>query len=167
MNPRLSFAALMVLMAACGGGDKAPEASASKAAADSALASDAVAFRAQQQKYADSIFNSAASARDVAKRLGATYEVGSVRLRDTVAMLTDKADCLKKARAIDPYVSGVATVWVNMSVIGSDVIRVQESNWTSVAGNAVTACINEAAKGWKFNSSFGTPKAYLVQLQFK
>ena len=54
-----------------------------------------------------------------------------------------------------------------MSVIGSDIGRVQESKWTSAAGNIADACFNEQMKIWKFDATFGKPAAYIVQIQFK
>ena len=54
-----------------------------------------------------------------------------------------------------------------MSVVGSNVVRVQESQWTSQAGNIVDSCLNLASKDWKFDSSFGKTAAYITQVQFK
>jgi hypothetical protein len=56
---------------------------------------------------------------------------------------------------------------VNMGVIGSDIVRIQESKWTSAAGNIVDACLNKAAQSWKFDGTFGKPAAYIVQVQFR
>lgn len=161
---RLALIATMCAAAvACGGDksattDKPPVVSANPGADE---------FRKQQQAYADSVLNSVSSVKDVAKRLGKNYDVGSIQMRDSLAALVAKTDCIAIGRKLDPYLAGTVTLWVNMSVIGTDVIRVQEGTWTSPAGKAVEGCINGHATKWQLDPSFGKPKAYLVQIQFK
>lgn len=122
-----------------------------------------------QQRYADSVLATVKGPTDVVKKLGKGYDLGSTRLRDTVATLALKAKCFENARKTDPFLQGTATLWVNMSIIGSDLIQVQEpdSKWTSLAGNIVVACLNQAAKTWKFDKSFGKPGPYIVQIEFR
>ena len=122
-------------------------------------------YRAQQQHFADSIMNATRTAKEVVDKLGKDYFVGSVRLRDTLAVLTEKSNCYFQGRQTDPYLAGTASWFVFMSVIGSNVVRIQESQWTSAAGNIVTSCLNLAAKNWTFDPSFGKPGAYITQVQ--
>lgn len=126
-------------------------------------------YRKRQKQFADSVLNSTGNAKALVAKLGKGYDVGSTRLRDTVAMLAadKKTDCFGIGRKTDPYLAGTVSFWVNINVVGSDVIRVQESKWTSAAGNVVDACLNQAAKEWRFDTTFGKPMAYIVQVQFK
>lgn len=160
---KTTLLALPFALAACGG-EKAPDAA---TAAPPVAAANPDDFRKAQKAYADSVLNATGSAKEIAKKLGDQYDVGSTRLRDSVAILATKADCLKEGRNADPYLAGTVTIMVNMGVIGSDIIRVQESSWSSAAGQRVDGCLNLAAPKWKFDSSFGAPKSYLVQVQFK
>ncbi len=144
--------------------------SANKPAAESAsAAAPGKDFRADQMRYADSVLATVKGPGEVVKKLGKGYDVGSPTLRDTIAALAANARCFDRGRQTDPYLAGTATIWVNMSAIGSDLIQVQEpdSKWTSEAGNFVVACLNDAAKNWKFDPSFGKPGAYIVQVEFK
>lgn len=158
-------------LAACGGGDdKSKDDALGKAQAKiraSALTLDD--YKAKQKKFADSVLNTTTGTKAIVERLGKGYDIGSTRLRDTVAMLASdkKADCFGAGRKTDPYLAGTVTIWINMSLIGSDVVRVQESKWTSPAGNVVDACLNQLAKNWKFDPTFGKIAAYMVQVQFK
>lgn len=156
--------AAAVVAVACG--EKAKD---SAAAGSAAGAPAEVDFRATMQHYADSVFAEVKGPTDVAKRLGKNYAVAPIHLRDTVTYLATQSRCFETARKSDPYLQGTATMWVNMSAIGSDVIQVLESDskWTSPAGNAVVGCLNKAAANWKFDMSFGKPAAYIVQIQFK
>jgi len=124
-------------------------------------------YRKQQAAFADSVLNTASAPAAVAKRLGKGYDVGSTRLRDTLALIAQKSDCFATARKTDPYLAGTVSFYVNISVIGSDIVGVQESKWTSAAGNIVDACLNAQAKSWKFDATFGKPADYIVQVQFK
>ncbi len=130
---------------------------------------DVAAFKKKQAAFADSVLQTAPNAKKVAEKLGKKYEVGSVLLRDTVAFLArdPKRACFDKGKKLDPYLAGTVSFWVNMSVVGSDVIRVEESTWTSKAGELVDECLLESAKSWKFSPAFGAPNAYIVQVQFR
>jgi hypothetical protein len=128
------------------------------------------AYKKQQAAFADSVIRSAPSARKVAEKLGPKYEIAPAMLRDSIAVLAKdpKRACFEKGKAIDPYLAGVVSMWVNISVIGTDVIRVQESQWSSqVGGIAVDACLNTAAATWKLSSALAKPSPYIVQVVFR
>jgi hypothetical protein len=171
MNLKCTMLGSVIALAACGsGGDKVKDDDTAKAQAKiraSALSPED--YRIKQKAFADSVLNTVTPTKAIVERLGKGYEIGSTRLRDTVAMLAadKKSDCFGVGRKTDPYLAGTVTFWINMNLIGSDVVRVQEFKWTSPAGNAVVACLNQAAKDWKFDPTFGKPKAYMVQVQFK
>jgi UDP:flavonoid glycosyltransferase YjiC (YdhE family) len=161
---RKSLSLLVLAASVACGGDSAKSASETEAAVPSTPIAD---FKKQQEHFADSVLNSASSAKDIAKKLGDKYDVGSTRMRDSLAVLAAKSPCFAVGQRVDPYLAGTVTFWVNMSRIGTDVIRVQEATWTSPAGKYVEACLNQEAKKWSFDNSFALPKAYLVQAQFK
>lgn len=154
--------ALVALLVACGG-DK-PEA---KPAAADPVKVSADDYRAKQARFADSVLNSASTSKDVAAKLGTGYTVGPIRLRDSLALLTDKSDCYAQGRKSDPYLAGTVSFFVFMSVVGSNVVRVQDAQWTSAAGNIVNACLNLAAKNWAFDTTFGKSGSYITQVQLK
>lgn len=164
---RTSFITLLVIAtAACGGDEpKTPAA----AAASSPVGVSPDEYRKKQQAYADSVLNASRSSKDVVEKLGKEYAVGSVRLRDSLALLAGKTDCFLKGRETDPYLAGTVSFFVFMSPVGSNVVRVQEdaTTWTSAAGNIVNSCLNIASQKWKFNESFGKQGAYITQVQFK
>jgi hypothetical protein len=166
----MSLKPLMILslcaLAACGGDKKKDDEAAAKAIAEKAPVS-AQDYRKQQIAFADSVLNGASSAKDVANKLGKDYDVASIRLRDTVAVLATKSECFKSARGVDPYVAGTVDLSVHFSVVGSDAIRVQESKWTSPAGNITDACLNKESQKWKFDATFGKQGVYIVQVQFR
>lgn len=166
MKARVVIAALFTLsIAACGGDtkDKAPEAT---TAPDPVV--EAAAFRKSQQAFADSVLNASLTATQVATKLGKGYEIGSVKLRDSLGVLAAKSECLLTGRKSDPYLAGTVSFFVYMSPVGSNIVRVQESQWTSAAGTTIVdACLTEAATKWKFDITFGKPAAYISQVQFK
>lgn len=169
---KLTRVAIVTLLAvaACNSGDKKEPLSDGEVQlkiSTTALSPDD--YRKKQEAFADSVLNTTSSSKDLVDKLGKAYAVGGTRLRDTVAMLASekKADCFGVGRKIDPYLAGTVSFWVNMNRIGSDVVRVQESKWTTPAGNTVDACLNQAAKDWKFDTTFGAPAAYIVQVRFK
>ncbi len=172
---RLSFLAVLTL-AACKGDKVQPDAAGGKA--DSALTleqreakrakDNAMNYAKRQQSFADSVLGNTASAAKVAEKFGKQAEVGSVKLRDAVAAYVAKTpECFKNGRDVDPYLAGTASFYVHMSVVGSDVVRVQESTWTSQAGNIVDKCFNDAARKWKFDMGLTKPGHFVVQVQFK
>lgn len=168
----LSLFAVTTVTEACRKGDKSPkddDATQATAGGETDENKAALDYRKKQQAFADSVLNTASSSKSVADKLGKGYGVGSTRLRDTLALLIagGKDECFKAGRSTDPYLAGTVSFFVNMSVIGSDIVRVQESKWTSAAGNIVDACLNKQAQSWKFDGTFGKPAAYIVQMQFK
>ncbi|MBI3568630.1 MAG: hypothetical protein HY084_10585 [Gemmatimonadetes bacterium] len=162
MNVKRVLVLSMLALAACGG-DKKKEAE--DAAATKQVSPDE--YRKKQQAFADSVINAASSSKAVVEKLGKGYEVGGVRMRDTVSTLAAKTTCFQNGRNADPYLAGTVSFFAHMNVTGSDVIYVQESKWTSQAGNIVDACLNEASRQWKLDGTFGAPNAYIVQVQFK
>ena len=171
MNLKRMMMLSLLALAACGGDkkkdddDDAEAAKKTRAAAGELSVAD---FQKKQAAFADSVLNASSSPKQLVQKLGKGYDVGPVRLRDSVAYLAGtKTDCFQKARKEDPYLAGTVSMFVNIGVIGSDVVRVQESSWTSIAGNLVDACLNTEAKTWKFDATFGKPAAYIVQVQFK
>ena len=158
----ISTFALISTVAACGGDKPAATTVAADAAPESAEE-----FRARQARFADSVLNAVKSPKELAAKLGKGYDVGSIRLRDTLALLSEKSNCYFQGRQTDPYLAGSVSWFVFMSVIGSNVIRVQDSQWTSVAGNIVNSCLNQAAKKWTFEPSFGKQGSYITQVQMK
>lgn len=168
MNVKVTILCGTLTLTACGDKQKDED----TAGAQARIAATAISpedYRKKQQAFADSVLNGTGSTKSLVEKLGKGYSVGSTRLRDTVAMLAGdkKEDCFGVGRKVDPYLAGTVSFWVNIGVIGSDVVRVQESKWTSAAGNQVDACLNQAAKAWKFDPTFGKPAAYIVQVQFK
>jgi hypothetical protein len=155
----------LVALTACGNDKTKDDDVAAKTKAPAPQSPDD--YRKQQMAFADSVLNESSPPAAVARKMGKGYEVGSTRLRDTVAVIAQKTDCFATARKSDPYLAGTVSFWVNMSVIGSDNVQVQESKWTSAAGNIVDACLNGQSKSWKFDATFGKPAAYIVQVQFK
>jgi len=158
----LTIATLTATVAACSGDSKAKDGSDRAAPVVSAAE-----YKKKQQAFADSVLNASSSSKDIAMKLGKGFDVGSVRLRDSLDLLASKTDCFAKGRQADPYLAGTASFFVFMSVAGSNIVRVQESKWTSEAGNIVNSCLNLAAREWKFNTTFGKPAGYIAQVQFK
>lgn len=125
-------------------------------------------FRKRQESFADSVLGSTANVKAIAEKLGKSYTVGSVQLRDSlVKMVAATPQCFKDAKAVDPFLAGTVTFRIHMSVVGSDNVRVQESNWTSQAGTIADKCFNEQAPKWKFPMGLGAQGFHLLQVQFK
>lgn len=168
MNLLRSSALLAVFALASCNGDKDPKPADTAGGSPPVPSADADAYRKAQQAYADSILNQVSSAKQLVEKLGPKdYEVGSIRLRDSLALLASKTDCHARGRDTDPYLAGTVSFYVFMSVVGSNVVRVQESQWTSGAGKIVDECLNKAGTQWKFDTSFGPPKQLIAQVQFK
>jgi hypothetical protein len=107
-------------------------------------------------------------AREVVARMGKGYELGSPMLRDSVISLARQSGCHSRLTVgTDRTLSGSVAIWVNMGIIGSDVIRVLDSRWSSTDGSVVDTCLTEQARNWRFDSSFGKPGGYVVQVLFK
>ncbi len=169
---RLTLLSLLAIAAvsACSGEKVKPEG----AEADSSLtpeqrdAKHAAEYAKKQQAFTDSVLSSATSAAEIAKKNGPGVEVGSVQLRDSLVKAVAAApQCIAHGRDADPYLAGTVTFYIHMAVTGSDVVRVQESQWTSQAGAIADKCFNEAATKWKFPMGTSKPGKYLLQVQFK
>lgn len=162
---RVMLGAILMVAAACGN-DKAADAVAS---ADRPADPYKEAYKEKQAAWADSVLRAAPNAKQVAEKLGPKYEIAPLPLRDAIVVLAQdpKYACHDKGKTVDPYLAGVVSFWVNMSVIGTDLIRIQESKWTTPAGKLVEDCLNEAAATWDFSASLGKPGAYIVQVQFR
>lgn len=170
LTPLTLLAALS--LAACSGEKVKPD---DAAGADSTAltpeqreAKEAEVYRKTQEAFADSVLKSSSNARQVAEKLGKAYAVGSIQLRDSLLKYVEKTpQCFKDAKDVDPYLAGTVTFYIHMSVVGSDVVRVQESQWTSQAGNFADKCFNEQARAWKFPMGSSKPGNFLLQVQFK
>ncbi|HEY3286290.1 MAG TPA: hypothetical protein VGJ96_04120 [Gemmatimonadaceae bacterium] len=169
---RLTTLSLIALLtaAACGGDKVKPDGD----SADAALSPEqreikqAEEYRKRQAAFADSVLGSAKSVSEVAKNYGPNVQVGSVQMRDSLLKYVQASpQCFKNGREIDPYLAGTATFYIHMSVVGSDVVRVQTSQWTSQAGTVVDKCFNELTPKWKFPMGMAKQGQYLLQVQFK
>ncbi len=162
----LITAGVVATAVACGG-DSAPAGGTANGAPSPAVSPDE--YRKAQERYADSVLNATVTAQQIVSKLGKDYKVGSVRLRDSLAALAEKSGCFLDGRKSDPYLAGTVSFYVFMSVVGSNVVRVQEdiTTWTSPAGNIVNSCLNLAAKNWKFDVTYGAQGSYITQVQFK
>lgn len=164
---RMMLGAILMVAVACGN-DKAADAGAST---DLPATEEAIkeAYKQKQAAWADSVLRTAPNATQVVKKLGPKYDSAPLALSDAITVLAKdpKYACHDKGKAVDPYLAGVVSLWVNMSVIGADVIQVQTSQWTSELGTAVNDCLNTAAKSWTLSASLAKPGAYIAQVQFR
>lgn len=168
-----SLKALLPIACAAGalagcGGDTRKAAS----AADSASAMDAASaeWQAKRSKVVDSIFRAAPTVAQVARQKGSMYDVADAALTAAVVREAEKTRyCYTNAlRDYDPGLAGVVEVLVNFGAAGWDIVRVEHSSWTSVAGGAAESCINAHAKTeWKLPTKGVKPGAHLVQLKFR
>ena len=131
-------------------------------------AKKALDYQKRQAAFADSVLGSAKGVQELAKTFGKDVQVGSVAMRDSLMKYVDAApQCFQNGRDIDPYLAGTVTFYIHMSVVGSDVIRVQKSEWTSQAGVVTDKCFNDLAVKWKFPMGMAKQGYYLLQVQFK
>ena len=166
----LSLIVILAAAAACGGDKVKPDGDSPDAmlTTEQREAKNAEDYRARQAAFADSVLGSAKSVVEVAKQYGGEVQVGSVQMRDSLLKYVEaNPQCLKNGREVDPYLAGTATFYIHMSVVGSDVVRVQSSEWTSQAGTVVDKCFNEVAPKWKFPMGMAKQGQYLLQVQFK
>ncbi len=169
---RLTALSLLAVItaAACGGDKVQPEGDDANSALtpEQREAKNVEDYQKRQASFADSVLGNAKSVAEVAKGYGTGVEVGSVQLRDSLTKFVEATpQCFKNARDVDPYLAGTVTFYIHMSVVGSDVVRVQTSEWTSQAGNVADKCFNDAATTWKFPMGLSKQGHYLVQVQFK
>lgn len=69
---------------------------------------------------------------------------------------------------VDPRLQGGVAMVVTVGSAGITDARVKADTWTSHAGKAVNACLDEkAAKAWKPTAGAVKPGKYVVQLAFK
>ena len=167
MHQRVLTLLLAFSVVACGGDSSNSPPPAADGSPSTSLSPDD--YRKAQLRFADSVLNATQTAAAVVGKLGKDYEVGSIALRDSIAVLAGKTNCFAKGRESDPYLAGTVSMYVFMSVVGTNVIRVQEdaTTWASAAGNIVNSCLNVEAKNWSFDVSFGKPANYITQVQFK
>ena len=169
---RLTTLSLIAVLAAaaCGGEKVKPEGENADATLTPAQkeAKNAAAYRDRQAAFADSVLGHSKSVADVAKTYGKDVQVGSVQMRDSLLKYVEASpQCFKNGREVDPYLAGTATFYIHMSPAGSDVVRVQTSEWTSQAGTIVDKCFNELSPKWKFPMGMAKQGQYLLQVQFK
>ncbi|MHB1312044.1 MAG: hypothetical protein ACYC3L_08505 [Gemmatimonadaceae bacterium] len=167
----LSALALTSAIAACKGDKVQPDGAADSASAMSPEQREAKAaedYKAKQAAFADSVLKNSSTTKTIVDKLGKGYEVGTVAMRDSiVARIGTTPQCYKDGKNIDPYLAGTVSFYIHLNPAGSDLIRVQESQWTSQAGNVTDKCLNEAARQWKLPMGMGKQAAYVVQIQFK
>jgi hypothetical protein len=125
-------------------------------------------YKKRQAAFADSVLQTVTPTTRIVQKLGKGYAVGGPALRDSLlAFIAKTPQCYQDGKSVDPYLAGTVSFFINMSVIGSDIVRVQESQWTSQAGNISDRCFNDAALKWKFGMGISKPGAYILQVQFK
>ncbi|MBA4070591.1 MAG: hypothetical protein C0497_01970 [Gemmatimonas sp.] len=157
-------------LAACGGEKVQPEGESTDVSLtpEQREAKSVEEYQKRQASFADSVLGNARSVTDVAKSYGTGVEVGSVQMRDSLMKyVAATPQCFKNARDMDPYLAGTVTFYIHMSVVGSDVVRVQTSEWTSQAGTVADKCFNDAATNWKFPMGMAKQGQYVLQVQFK
>lgn len=170
---KLTRTTLIVVLAlsACSR-DKVQPADSSEAVPSTTTAESAAkaaeAYKLRQAAFADSVLKAVTPTTAIAKRLGKGYSVGGPELRDSLLSYIAKApQCYQDGKRIDPFLAGTVSFLVNMNVVGSDIVRVQESQWTSQAGNVSDRCFNDAARQWKFGMGIAKAGAYILQVQFR
>jgi hypothetical protein len=131
-------------------------------------AKSAAEYKKRQAAFTDSVLHTVTPTTKLVKKYGEEFAVGSLKMRDSLLTFIAKTpQCYKDGKALDPYLAGTATFYIHMSVVGSDVIRVQESQWTSQAGNITDKCFNDAARQWKLGMGLAKQGKYLLQVQFR
>lgn len=165
------IALLAVLTLAACSGEKVQPADTSAAAAltpEQEEARTAADYKKRQAAFADSVLQTVTPTTKIVQKLGKGYAVGGPQLRDSLlAFIAKTPQCYKDGKSVDPYLAGTVSFFINMNVTGSDVVRVQESQWTSQAGNITDKCFNDAALKWKFGMTVSKPGAFILQVQFK
>lgn len=160
---RHTTVALLALatLAACGGDtseDEAEEAPSAQVTPEE--------YAKRQQAFADSIIKSAKAPEKLVEELGKGYAVANAALTDSLKSRLVASDCFKKGQEIDPYLGGSVSFMLHMSIVGVDAAYVQDSKWSSPAGNVVNSCLNAQAKGWKIGRTGPINTANIVQHEF-
>ena len=164
---RLAIVALLTL-AACKGDKVKPDGADAGPTPDEIAKKDVADYKARQAAFAEKVLGDAASPAKVAEKVGKQAEVGSVKLRDALLKLIGQTpECFKNGRAMDPYLSGNVSFYIHINVTGSDIVRVQESTWTSQAGNLVDKCFTDAGRNWKIDMGVSKPGHFILQVLFK
>ena len=136
-----------------------PEQEEAKSAAD---------YKKRQAAFADSVLQTVTSTTKLTEKYGKDFAVGSLKMRDSLLVFVGRTpQCYKDGKSLDPYLAGTVTFYIHMSVVGSDIARVQESQWMSPAGNITDKCFNDAGRNWKFPMGMAKQGKYLLQVQFK
>jgi hypothetical protein len=160
----LVVVALSCAVAACGS-DR--DAAAAESAGRTPVRVTREAYGKSREVFADSVLRAAKPASEVAKDFGAEYTEASPKMVDSLTTLSNLTDCFETGRKLDPYLAGTISYSVYMSTIGSTLIQIQHSKWTSLAGNVVNACLNLAAREWGFGTEFGRAGRHVAQVQFR
>jgi hypothetical protein len=162
---------VVLALAACSGEKVQP---ADTGAADAHLtreqqeAKSIADYKKRQAAFADSVLQTVTPTAKIVEKLGKQYAVGNVKMRDALLAYVGKTpQCYRDGKGVDPYLAGTVSFYIHMSVVGSDVVRVQESQWTSPAGNITDKCFNDAARQWKFEMGIAKQGHYILQVQFK
>jgi len=169
----VSVLALTSVLSACKGEKVQPDgnggdANASALTPEQREAKAAEDYKVKQAAFADSVLKNSASTKLIVDKLGKGYEVGTVAMRDSLlAHIGKTPQCYKDGKNIDPYLAGTVSFFIHLNPAGSDLIRVQESQWTSQAGNVTDKCFNESARQWKLPMGMAKQGSYVVQVQFK
>ena len=161
----------VLALAACGG-DKVQPADSSAASAaltpEQEEAKSVAEYKKRQAAFADSVLKTVTPTTKLVEKYGKEFAVGSLKMRDTLlAYIAKSPQCYQDGKGVDPYLAGTVTFYIHMSVVGSDIARVQESQWTSQAGNITDKCFNEAGRNWKFPMGMAKQGKYILQVQFK
>jgi hypothetical protein len=160
-RPRpLLIAALVLLLSGCGPGTEAD------AKEPEVTRMTREAYGKSREVHADSVLNAARPVSEIVKDLGADYLEASTKMIDSLSVLSARTDCFATGRSIDPYLAGTVSYSVYMSKIGSTLIQIELSKWSSLAGNVVHSCLNLAAKAWHFGPEFGTRGRQVAQVKF-
>ncbi len=125
-------------------------------------------YKKRQAAFADSVLQTVTPTTKLTEKYGKDFAVGGVKMRDSLLAFVGRTpQCYKDGKGVDPYLAGTVTFYIHMSVVGSDIARVQESQWTSPAGNITDKCFNDAGRNWKFPMGLAKQGKYLLQVQFK
>jgi hypothetical protein len=124
------------------------------------------AYGKSRQVFADSVLKAAKPASEVVKDLGDEFVEASPRLVDSLTTASNLTDCFETGRKVDPYLAGTVSYSVDLGEMGSTLVQIQQSQWTSTAGNIVHACLQLAARAWKFGPEFGTAGRQVAQVKF-
>ena len=125
-------------------------------------------YKKRQAAFADSVLQTVTPTTKLVEQLGKQYAVGNLEMRDSLLVFVGRTpQCYRDGKGVDPYLAGTVSFYIHMSPVGSDVVRVQKSEWTSQAGNITDKCFNDAARQWKLGMGIAKQGNYILQVQFK